>query len=83
MVGILREKFARLGLTYSIGGQISFDVFPKVMASCTESLYCFPAVPASYVVVKTRAIKELVSGRSYGATSRTATCTCAAVPILT
>ncbi|KAG0651008.1 Phosphomannomutase [Hyphodiscus hymeniophilus] len=27
-VGILREKFADLGLTYSIGGQISFDVFP-------------------------------------------------------
>ena len=32
MVGILREKFAHLGLTYSIGGQISFDVFPKVVA---------------------------------------------------
>jgi len=30
MVGILREKFAHLGLTYSIGGQISFDIFPKV-----------------------------------------------------
>jgi len=29
-VGILREKFAHLGLVYSIGGQISFDVFPKV-----------------------------------------------------
>ncbi|TVY47272.1 Phosphomannomutase [Lachnellula occidentalis] len=27
-VGILREKFVDLGLTYSIGGQISFDVFP-------------------------------------------------------
>ncbi|KAE8444990.1 Phosphomannomutase 1 [Mollisiaceae sp. DMI_Dod_QoI] len=27
-VGILREKFADLGLTYSIGGQLSFDVFP-------------------------------------------------------
>jgi phosphomannomutase len=24
----LREKFADYGLTYSIGGQISFDVFP-------------------------------------------------------
>ena len=34
MVGILREKFAHLGLTYSIGGQISFDVFPKVVALC-------------------------------------------------
>ncbi|KAK0119156.1 Phosphomannomutase [Cadophora gregata] len=27
-VGVLREKFGHLGLTYSIGGQISFDVFP-------------------------------------------------------
>lgn len=29
LVGILREKFADLGLTFSIGGQISFDVFPN------------------------------------------------------
>jgi len=27
-VDVLKEKFADLGLTYSIGGQISFDVFP-------------------------------------------------------
>ncbi|MCJ1371652.1 Phosphomannomutase [Loxospora ochrophaea] len=27
-VAALRDKFARFGLTYSIGGQISFDVFP-------------------------------------------------------
>lgn len=27
-VAILKEKFAHLNLTYSIGGQISFDVFP-------------------------------------------------------
>jgi phosphomannomutase len=27
-VKALRENFANLGLTYSIGGQISFDVFP-------------------------------------------------------
>lgn len=29
MVSVLEEKFASLNLTYSIGGQISFDVFPK------------------------------------------------------
>ncbi|KAL9686667.1 hypothetical protein QQ045_031060 [Rhodiola kirilowii] len=29
MVSILREKFAHLDLTFSIGGQISFDVFPR------------------------------------------------------
>ena len=28
-VRVLQEKFANLGLTYSIGGQISFDVFPQ------------------------------------------------------
>ena len=32
-VGILREKFAHMDLVYSIGGQISFDVFPKVSAT--------------------------------------------------
>ena len=30
MVAALKEKFGELNLTYSIGGQISFDVFPKV-----------------------------------------------------
>lgn len=28
-VNILKEKFSDYGLTFSIGGQISFDVFPK------------------------------------------------------
>jgi len=28
-VEVLKEKFAHLNLTYSIGGQISFDVFPQ------------------------------------------------------
>eukprot|EP00246_Nothoceros_aenigmaticus_P016077 TRINITY_DN7051_c0_g1_i1.p1 TRINITY_DN7051_c0_g1~~TRINITY_DN7051_c0_g1_i1.p1 ORF type:complete len:252 (+),score=46.14 TRINITY_DN7051_c0_g1_i1:132-887(+) len=29
MVDVLEKKFARLNLTFSIGGQISFDVFPQ------------------------------------------------------
>ncbi|PSS24359.1 Phosphomannomutase [Actinidia chinensis var. chinensis] len=29
MVSVLREKFSHLNLTFSIGGQISFDVFPQ------------------------------------------------------
>ncbi|KAF9668929.1 hypothetical protein SADUNF_Sadunf14G0054600 [Salix dunnii] len=29
MVSVLREKFTHLNLTFSIGGQISFDVFPQ------------------------------------------------------
>jgi phosphomannomutase len=28
MVEIMRDKFAHLNLTFSIGGQISFDMFP-------------------------------------------------------
>ena len=28
MVAALRERFPELGFTYSVGGQISFDVFP-------------------------------------------------------
>ncbi|KAI6001005.1 eukaryotic phosphomannomutase [Pisolithus orientalis] len=35
-VDVLREKFADYGLTYSIGGQISFDVFP----SGWDKTYC-------------------------------------------
>lgn len=29
MVAALKEEFPDYGLTYSIGGQISFDVFPE------------------------------------------------------
>ncbi|KAF4400423.1 hypothetical protein G4B88_018765 [Cannabis sativa] len=29
MVSVLRERFSHLNLTFSIGGQISFDVFPQ------------------------------------------------------
>ncbi|KAK6920161.1 LOW QUALITY PROTEIN: Phosphomannomutase [Dillenia turbinata] len=29
MISVLREKFPHLNLTFSIGGQISFDVFPQ------------------------------------------------------
>lgn len=30
MVEVLKKEFADYNLTYSIGGQISFDVFPQV-----------------------------------------------------
>ncbi|KAJ2905345.1 uncharacterized protein MKZ38_005644 [Zalerion maritima] len=29
MLRVMRERFAHLGLTFSVGGQISFDVFPN------------------------------------------------------
>lgn len=39
MVKALQERFAPFGLKYSIGGQISFDVFPIVSASLLPSLH--------------------------------------------
>lgn len=37
-VEVLRERFAHLDLTFSIGGQISFDVFPRVRRRLTRQL---------------------------------------------
>lgn len=36
MVEVLKKEFADYNLTYSIGGQISFDVFPKVRTSAAD-----------------------------------------------
>lgn len=41
MVNILKEKFAHLNLTFSIGGQISFDVFPTGW----DKTYCLRYLP--------------------------------------
>ncbi|KAI9717528.1 MAG: Phosphomannomutase 1 [Candelaria pacifica] len=41
-VEVLKEKFPDLGLTFSIGGQISFDVFPKGW----DKTYCLQHVEA-------------------------------------
>lgn len=41
-VEVLRKEFADLGLTYSIGGQISFDVFPQGW----DKTYCLRHVEA-------------------------------------
>lgn len=43
-VEILKEKFADLNLTYSIGGQISFDVFPKGW----DKTYCLQFVEKDF-----------------------------------
>jgi hypothetical protein len=46
-VSALRERFPDLDLTYSIGGQISFDVFPKVRGSAVGCAGpALPPVPA-------------------------------------
>ena len=41
-VAVLKEKFGHLGLTYSIGGQISFDVFPTGW----DKTYCLSHIAA-------------------------------------
>ena len=43
----MREEFSDLDLTFSIGGQISFDLFPTVRASLVDS----PVVVVVVVVV--------------------------------
>ena len=43
-VAALRKEFADYGLTYSIGGQISFDVFPVGW----DKTYCLQFVEADY-----------------------------------
>jgi hypothetical protein len=62
MVEVLRKEFADYNLTYSIGGQISFDVFPQVRLGLKllagtpggqsthdyESLLCEVTVQQSY-----------------------------------
>jgi phosphomannomutase len=41
MVSVLQKEFAELNLTYSIGGQISFDVFPTGW----DKTYCLKYLP--------------------------------------
>eukprot|EP00882_Tetradesmus_deserticola_P010030 GHRQ01010597.1.p1 GENE.GHRQ01010597.1~~GHRQ01010597.1.p1 ORF type:complete len:245 (+),score=104.67 GHRQ01010597.1:66-800(+) len=44
MVEVLKKEFAEYGLTYSIGGQISFDVFPQGW----DKTYCLRFVEGEY-----------------------------------
>lgn len=41
MVSKMKEEFADLNMTYSIGGQISFDVFPQGW----DKTYCLNYLP--------------------------------------
>lgn len=47
MVETLRKEFGDLGLTYSIGGQISFDVFP----SGWDKTYCLQFVEGEFAEI--------------------------------
>lgn len=60
MVDVLRTEFADLQLTYSIGGQISFDVFPEGW----DKTYCLQFIEDEFQEIhffgdKTYKVQEL------------------------
>jgi len=61
MVEVLREKFADYGLTYSIGGQISFDVFPQGW----DKTYCLRFVENTFDVIHFFGDKTYKGGNDY------------------
>ncbi|KAM9982907.1 hypothetical protein ACTFIZ_007411 [Dictyostelium cf. discoideum] len=62
MVSILKEKFQSLGLQYSIGGQISFDVFPIGW----DKTYCLRHLPEDkYKTIYFFGDKTFVGGNDY------------------
>jgi len=61
MVEILREKFADYGLTYSIGGQISFDVFPQGW----DKTYCLQFVEKDFDEIHFFGDKTFPGGNDY------------------
>lgn len=60
-VEVLKEKFADLGLTYSIGGQISFDVFPKGW----DKTYCLQFVEKDFDEIHFFGDKTFPGGNDY------------------
>ena len=62
MVTAMRAEFADLNLTYSIGGQISFDVFPVGW----DKTYCLKFVDAAdYDEIHFFGDKTMVGGNDY------------------
>lgn len=62
MVQAMKEEFADLNLTYSIGGQISFDVFP----SGWDKTYCLRFIsPDDFDQVHFFGDKTFVGGNDY------------------
>ncbi len=60
-VAALREKFGELNLTYSIGGQISFDVFPAGW----DKTYCLQFVEADFDSIHFFGDKTFVGGNDH------------------
>jgi phosphomannomutase len=62
MVEAMRKEFADLDLTYSIGGQISFDVFPTGW----DKTYCLKFIdPSEYDEIHFFGDKTFVGGNDY------------------
>ncbi|KAK9824514.1 hypothetical protein WJX72_011006 [[Myrmecia] bisecta] len=61
MVAQLREKFAHLNLTFSIGGQISFDVFPQGW----DKTYCLRFVENDFDTIHFFGDKTFEGGNDY------------------
>lgn len=61
MVETLRAEFADYGLTYSIGGQISFDVFPNGW----DKTYCLQFVEKDFDVIHFFGDKTYKGGNDY------------------
>jgi len=62
MVQAMKDEFADLGLTYSIGGQISFDVFPKGW----DKTYCLKFIhDKDYDEIHFFGDKTFVGGNDY------------------
>jgi phosphomannomutase len=62
MVQAMRKEFADLNLTYSIGGQISFDVFPEGW----DKTYCLQFLPsADFDEIHFFGDKTMVGGNDY------------------
>ncbi|KAK9916929.1 hypothetical protein WJX75_008917 [Coccomyxa subellipsoidea] len=60
-VGTLREKFGHLNLVYSIGGQISFDVFPEGW----DKTYCLRFVEEEFSDIYFFGDKTFEGGNDY------------------
>merc|ERR1711959_584501 len=61
LIDVLKEKFADLNLHYSIGGQISIDVFPKGW----DKTYCLQFIKDKYKNIYFIGDKTMEGGNDY------------------
>lgn len=61
MINVLREKFPHMNLTFSIGGQISFDVFPQGW----DKTYCLKYIEDEFTEIHFFGDKTYKGGNDY------------------